>query len=357
MFVSEDENGVRVLLTSHEQATRLQEVGTKFRCPACRGPVIIKNGVQLPAHFAHKHNACLASEPESGEHLRGKLLLAKIGQTSGWNAELEVYVPEIKQRIDVLLTRGEERVALEFQCSPISVSSLFARTQGYRQMGIGVRWILGQRYRTLGAATKFVRLDATGQLTTEHLDVQAGVLSRRVGVHTQSYTEYSTWPHVGPQRHLGRYPDMVHEANGVGTALHYQSRKIVQLQNICYVRGQNLAGCPWAVHAQCTDLPGFAIPEWAARVYWLINFWGQNVELAANANFWRTVMAPKKLPLVDWPRYLRQIEAQFCNVLVTAGVLSATKTGWMWLRTPKWYDGLDSKIAALHSAGGDWRKA
>jgi competence protein CoiA len=352
MFVSLDANGARCTLTSHAQATDLRRSGAQFFCPACHGEVIIRNGTQIPAHFAHRSNACTASEPESGEHLQGKLLLAEMGRSSGWNAELEVYVPEIKQRIDVLLTRGDKRVALEFQCSPIAVPLLAARTAGYRHINLPVRWILGHRYNRLGAALKFAVQDDAGHLCTEHLDVQRKELRLRVDLHSNFCAEQVSWPVPTQLKVTGQMPDLVKSANSVTAALHYRSPKIVRLQNACYARGLNLAGCPWVVHAHCLELAGLALPEWALRVYWLLQFTGRPISAHANAQFWAQAVQKRKMPLIDWSAYVARITPMFCSELEKSGFLIAECGGWQWCKPPVWYPDIDHKLAALTTTHG-----
>lgn len=347
MFVSEDERGKRVTLLSHAQAARLRAGGGQYRCPACHGAVLIKNGSQMPAHFAHRHNACVASEPESAEHLRGKLLLAEIGRAAGWEAEFEVYVPAIKQRIDVLLRRGPARLALEFQCSPLAAPKLRARTQGYRQEDIPVRWILGHRYDRLAAATKFARLAPDGRLMTEHLDVQHGKLFLRTDLRTSFCQQQELWPHPGGTHLVGKPPVLVQSAREVQLALHYRDRKIMALQNACYARRLNLLGCPWVVHQDCACFPGLALPEWALRVMWLLQFSGRNISQADNTRFWAQYCRTASMPLVNWARYLEQLAPVFCRVLVNAQLLTPTPTGWRWVRAPQWFSGIDAKLAQL----------
>ncbi len=50
--------------------------GDRFTCPACGGPVLLKRGRVVIAHFAHRPGAECWSEPESVHHLRAQHLLA-----------------------------------------------------------------------------------------------------------------------------------------------------------------------------------------------------------------------------------------------------------------------------------------
>lgn len=124
----------------------------KMHCPACHKPVIFKAGKKMTPHFAHKINeACLShSEGETKEHLAGKRqLLAHFREALGAkNVRLEAVLPTINQRADVLVRAPTGKIiALEYQCSPLSLEHLISRTQGYLGQKMQVVWLLGKRHR------------------------------------------------------------------------------------------------------------------------------------------------------------------------------------------------------------------
>lgn len=113
-----------------------------FSCPGCRSPVRYKSGQILRSHFAHVtlRDCHYFSENESAQHLSIK------SQLYQWlrereEVELEVYLPAIGQLAD-LLVNGQ--LALEVQCSPLSMARLRERSQSYRQAGYQVLWLLGK---------------------------------------------------------------------------------------------------------------------------------------------------------------------------------------------------------------------
>ena len=135
-----------------------------YFCPGCTGAVRLKRGSVMVAHFAHTQAAdCqVFSEGESNEHLLGKQQLAAWFTASGYVVQLEAGLPGVHQRPDLLVQRGTQPpLALEFQCSPLSVQRLAERTQGYWQHGYQVLWLLGepyhQRLRLHGKALKFLQ--------------------------------------------------------------------------------------------------------------------------------------------------------------------------------------------------------
>ncbi|RGI30171.1 competence protein CoiA [Melissococcus sp. OM08-11BH] len=124
-----------------------------YYCPCCHGEVILKKGEIKYPHFAHKKTTVCqtATENESFEHVAGKLLIAKNCEIFGSEYQLEAYLPEINQRADVLI---DKTLAIEFQCSSLSIEWLKERTTHYKQNGYQVFWILGQKLGQLTSLTE-----------------------------------------------------------------------------------------------------------------------------------------------------------------------------------------------------------
>nr|WP_084226110.1 competence protein CoiA family protein [Planococcus salinarum] len=85
---------------------------------------------------------CFLREAESSLHLQGKILLHEFFTSKNFPVELEKYLPEIRQRAD-LLVGGQ--TAIEFQCSPISAKDVVRRSAAYAGMGVKPTWIFGSR--------------------------------------------------------------------------------------------------------------------------------------------------------------------------------------------------------------------
>jgi competence protein CoiA len=120
--------------------------GQDFYCPACEGEVKLKAGPVVRAYFAHVTLADCAqvwAENESAQHLGLKAALYRWFQKSreGMLVEVERYLPELSQTPD-LLVNG--RLAIEIQCSRLSVARLRERTRTYRKHGYAVLWLLGR---------------------------------------------------------------------------------------------------------------------------------------------------------------------------------------------------------------------
>lgn len=119
----------------------------KYECPICHEPVYLKKGKINAIHFAHYGNSlCVNSEGETAEHIRGKMQLFDWADTKGYKPKLETYIPAIRQRPDIMLAVNGAKVAIEFQCSPLSLERIVERNAGYRQQNIQVWWILGSPY-------------------------------------------------------------------------------------------------------------------------------------------------------------------------------------------------------------------
>lgn len=132
MLVAEKKDGQKVFA---EQLSRnIKEV---FFCPECKQPVILKQGHWKIPHFAHQSvQACSSfSEGETQEHLYNKAWL------QAWTQDgiLEAYLPELKQRPDILW----KKLAIEVQCSSLSVERLIERIQTYQQYQYHSWWLLG----------------------------------------------------------------------------------------------------------------------------------------------------------------------------------------------------------------------
>ncbi|MGX7024069.1 competence protein CoiA [Vagococcus hydrophili] len=144
MLIAETSEGKRVNLSqlSREEITGLKK--KKHYCPGCKSEIIVKNGTVIMPHFAHKKNSqCFFfSENESEEHLVGKKLIAANCEKYGIDYELEAFLPELQQRPDVLINR---KIAVEFQCSPLSIARFKERTINYQAFGYQVLWILGTK--------------------------------------------------------------------------------------------------------------------------------------------------------------------------------------------------------------------
>ena len=133
----------------------------QFLCPSCGSSLVLKIGdIKIP-HFAHRSlsDCDSLSEPESPLHLQGKLLLHQFFLDKHFTVELEKYLPDIRQRADLLVSH---HTAIEFQCSAIPGAEVSKRTASYIEIGIAPIWIGGIKERT-SEYIQFIRIKAFQQ--------------------------------------------------------------------------------------------------------------------------------------------------------------------------------------------------
>lgn len=130
--------------TPQEQLQELKKTA-RFYCPQCKALLILKVGQIKMPHFAHvKKSDCdaLFSEGESYAHLLGKQHLQELFKQLQLQPVLEPYLPAIRQRPDILITKGTQKYAIEFQCSRLPLQQYEKRTEGYKDVQIMPIWII-----------------------------------------------------------------------------------------------------------------------------------------------------------------------------------------------------------------------
>lgn len=165
-----------------------------FYCPSCKGRVCLKVGEVKRAHFAHYRNeSCdVFSEGETKEHLDGKIQIFNYLQRRWENVQLEAYLPNLQQRPDVLFQKENRKIAVEFQCSSISIEKIVERTKGYLNANYEVIWILGKcfkytrRLTALHKAFLYHNLDV-GRSILFHYDAKVEELTMRYDFQMSTY--------------------------------------------------------------------------------------------------------------------------------------------------------------------------
>lgn len=142
MLVAVDESGQVINLLR----IKLSELGSlkdkHLFCPACKSQVYFKKGEIRSPHFAHVSllSCVYASENESFQHLAlKKVLFYWFSKTE--HVTIEAFLPELQQIPDLLVN---DKLAVEVQCSTLSVKRLCTRTKGYQARNYYVLWLTGK---------------------------------------------------------------------------------------------------------------------------------------------------------------------------------------------------------------------
>lgn len=136
-------------------------------CPACGKPYEYCHGKVKSPYFRHMDKEECEdkySEAETEEHIRGKQDLYEwIRNQSGVkDVVLEGWIPETKQKPDIMFTYFGKQYVIEYQCSPIS-SEYIERHELYQAAGIKDIWILGvEKYLQSNMRKKYIQDDSFG---------------------------------------------------------------------------------------------------------------------------------------------------------------------------------------------------
>ncbi|MDR1606051.1 MAG: competence protein CoiA [Streptococcaceae bacterium] len=142
MLVAMNEQGKVINLLEMDDSERSVLARQALVCPACKSQVRLKNGRVKAPHFAHiSLKACRhQAENESYQHLALKTALYQwFAQTE--TVQIEHFLPALQQTPD-LLVNGT--LAIEIQCSHLSIQRLRERTKAYQTHGYPVVWLMGK---------------------------------------------------------------------------------------------------------------------------------------------------------------------------------------------------------------------
>lgn len=136
-------------------------------CPVCGKAYEYCHGKIKTPYFRHMDkNICeyKYAETETEEHLNGKRDLYEWikNQTGVTNAVLEGWIPDTKQRPDIMFNYKGYSCVIEYQCSPIS-SEYLERHDLYKTAGIKDIWVCGVnnylQYYNKGKSKRFNSLE------------------------------------------------------------------------------------------------------------------------------------------------------------------------------------------------------
>lgn len=116
-----------------------------LKCPYCGKQYTYNHGkIRIP-YFKHLNSDCsIYGEPETEEHISGKIDIyewLKL-QNDISDIVLEGWLPDTKQRPDIMFKYKNKQFVIEYQCSPIA-SEYIKRHELYQALGINDIWICG----------------------------------------------------------------------------------------------------------------------------------------------------------------------------------------------------------------------
>ena len=131
--------------------------GKDFACKYCGGSMILVLGNKVIHHFRHYDNSDgSCSHVETMQHLEMKMIVSNIFRDYGYNIDIEKFVTNDEGErniIDVLLTKGKRRIAVECQYSNIQDYEVQERTRALGDKKFFVLWLLdSESYDVHGGA-------------------------------------------------------------------------------------------------------------------------------------------------------------------------------------------------------------
>lgn len=141
-----DQNGNMFDLLRYTRLELKELSKNKYYCIECKQRLILKVGNQNRPHFAHRSS--VKKEDligESNHHKRATNLLYNHFKKQGIKTFKEYYIPEIKQRPDIVLFFNKKIYALEFQSSKINKKTFINRTINLIKAGYTPIWLLSSR--------------------------------------------------------------------------------------------------------------------------------------------------------------------------------------------------------------------
>lgn len=334
MLIAIDENGN---LTHVQDAIKAK----RYYCPDCHQQLVIHHRNGKSNNFAH-YNSSRHRTGESKEHLLGKHQIYEWAQHHGWAPALEVYLPAIDQRADVMLQVGNQPVAIEFQCSPLTLNQIQERNWGYAKAGIKVKWFLGQRY------LRRLHSPKVAQFTQFHnqLEIPFWDTRRNRLIYRRNYSQCSFRVSRSPNKKVLIYHQTMR--------LQRERKQFHSLFNVAYQNGHIASCCPLFTHDLISRWPVMHEPI----IVWRI----------------RTLLALEQLPLglvmtnKEWFHWLgrqaiwlsfpcltpgqrnnlqQEVLRDWLYTLLRAEIIHQSSGQLCYWHKPSWFSNLDQKLMVI----------
>ncbi|MGB7367105.1 competence protein CoiA [Carnobacterium jeotgali] len=355
---------------------------TEYFCPNCKELVFLKKGLIKQAHFTHfqKSDCAVFSEGETEEHVSGKAMLYQWFIHQNIPCQLEAYLPNLKQRPDLLIWLDEQTpVAIEFQCSSLSAQRMIERTNGYIENGYKVYWILGGSYHFKHKLTSFqklfikehkkigcyfLELNVDKSTLTVHFNINQYGNSSQIASYsahielTKANTNLDNIKerllHISKAKQNELKNQLIKSQSSLNKGRNYQVPEIVAFQKYIYKRGDSLISLPVEVYLPVKNqlfiktLPYF----WKYQLLeWIMNRnSGEVISKKEVHNKFFVMIQNNELvfhlmPFISLESKKRCIDS-FMALLTERGLLSViSNSDWMVQREPQRYENEKEKIA------------
>lgn len=315
-------------------------IKNQYYCPDCHQELVIRHREDGRNFFAHSDREPKQSG-ETSEHLTGKQQIYEWARRRGWNPQLEVSLPRIDQRADVMLSINGQRVAIEFQCSPLTLRQIRERNLGYASEGILVKWLLGHRYqRKLGSQkiaqfTQFHR-----QLGLPFWNVTQNTLNYKC-----NYYQYSFGTASRSRAEIIRHQTL---------RLHRMRNLSRELMNMAYQNGHIASCCPLFTHDLKKRWPVMCRPILEWRIQTLIALERLPLGTFMTNSTWQTWLFQQ----ADWlmfpclsGQWVTDLRQQTINdwhqTLINNGIIQQLMSGIRYSKPPRWFSNIDQKLIMI----------
>lgn len=183
----------------------------KLICPDCGKSYEYCHGEIVSPYFRHKEKSkeceSVFSEPETQEHINGKVILYKWllglqGKGIIQNVKLESYIPETRQRPDLYFEKDDERYVIEFQCSPIATEYL-ERHRLYELAKVHNIWIMGvEKYNLHIDKESYAYHESRYKVIEKNVDYYLDIKSKMVYFEKAIISNKLPYKHVALQDYI-----------------------------------------------------------------------------------------------------------------------------------------------------------
>lgn len=329
-----------------------------YLCPACMQQVILRKGNLKIPHFAHMKNSdCINQQDgETNEHLNGKQQMIEF--INPHPAKLEVYLKEINQRPDILMGN----LAIEFQCSPIGVKRLTQRINGYQDMKMRSLWILGNNYRRKFGSTSmnkfFYYIKGWGFCmffwNTHNHDLEmrfnCQFVNSKLRYQKMFFYTWDEFIHKlkFPPKNLSydhNIDDLLKELTNIRNKIFYHDKFALKLQNLCYLKGHDIAAAPLVCHFQNCTTPVVG----RKYLYWkilILNYLDNDLQVEQlYKKSVELLKISESYPLIkNVDKFKRQAFSDFLADLCKSGYIIIKENNIYVKKYPAWFNDYYRKI-------------